>query len=188
MQERELSGRQQMIDSYYKIWQEAHRTSMSYMAELTDGLYKGFSTFFSDVLSGTKSIGDAFGDLAQSVLKMINDMIAKWLAARLMMGLFGSSFGNFGGNGMFPAFASGGNYSGGVALVGEKGPELINFNRGGYVYNAQDTGRLMESGDTYHQISVPVSVTGEASQRLTGRLRSEITELVQRIIYEEARA
>ena len=187
LQERDLSGRREMIDSFYTIWKEAHRSALSYMAELTAGLYQGFSTFFSDVLSGTKSIGDAFGDLAKSVLKMINDMIAKWLSARLMMGLFGSSFGNFGGGG-FPTFASGGNYSGGVALVGEKGPELINFNRGGYVYNAQDTRRLTESGDTYHQISVPVSVTGEASQRLTGRLRSEITELVQRIIYEEARA
>ena len=187
LQERDLSGRREMIDSFYTIWKEAHRSALSYMAELTAGLYQGFSTFFSDVLSGTKSIGDAFGDLAKSVLKMINDMIAKWLTARLMMGLFGSSFGNFGGGG-FPTFASGGNYSGGVALVGEKGPELINFNRGGYVYNALDTRRLMESGDTYHQISVPVSVTGEASQRLTGRLKSEITELVQRIIYEEARA
>ena len=185
MQERELSGRQQMIDSYYKIWQEAHRTSMSYMAELTDGLYSGFSTFFSDVLNGTKSIGDAFSDLAKSVLKMINDMIVKWLAARLMMGLFGSSFFS---NNNIPGFASGGNYSGGYALVGEKGPELINFNRGGYVYNAQDTKRLMQSGDTYHQISVPVSVAGETNPRLAGRLRSEITELVQRIIYEEARA
>lgn len=185
MQERELSGRQQMIDSYYKIWQEAHRTSMSYMAELTDGLYSGFSTFFSGVLNGTKSIGDAFQDLAKSVLKMINDMIAKWLAARLMMGLFGSSFFS---NNNIPGFASGGNYSGGYALVGEKGPELINFNRGGYVYNAQDTKRLIQSGDTYHQISVPVSVAGETNPRLAGRLRSEITELVQRIIYEEARA
>ena len=185
LQERDLSGRQQMIDSYYKIWQEAHRTSMSYMAELTDGLYSGFSTFFSDVLNGTKSIGDAFQDLAKSVLKMINDMIAKWLAARLMMGLFGSSFFS---NNNIPGFASGGDYSGGYALVGEKGPELINFNRGGYVYNAQDTKRLMESGDTYHQISVPVSVAGETNPRLAGRLRSEITELVQRIIYEEARA
>lgn len=185
LQERDLSGRQQMIDSYYKIWQEAHRTSMSYMAELTDGLYSGFSTFFSDVLNGTKSIGDAFQDLAKSVLKMINDMIAKWLAARLMMGLFGSSFFS---NNNIPGFASGGNYSGGYALVGEKGPELINFNRGGYVYNAQDTKRLLESGDTYHQISVPVSVAGETNPRLAGRLRSEITELVQRIIYEEARA
>ena len=185
LQERDLSGRQQMIDSYYKIWQEAHRTSMSYMAELTDGLYSGFSTFFSDVLNGTKSIGDAFQDLAKSVLKMINDMIAKWLAARLMMGLFGS---NFFSNNNIPGFASGGNYSGGYALVGEKGPELINFNRGGYVYDAQDTKRLLQSGDTYHQISVPVSVAGETNPRLAGRLRSEITELVQRIIYEEARA
>ena len=185
LQERDLSGRREMIDSFYSIWKEAHRTSLSYMAELTDGLYRGFSTFFSDVLSGTKSIGDAFGDLAKSVLKMINDMIAKWLSARLMMGLFGSSF--FSRNNI-PGFAAGGNYSGGVALVGEKGPELINFHRGGYVYTAQDTKRLMESGDTYHQISVPVSVAGESSPRLAGRLRAEITELVQRIIYEEARA
>ena len=185
MQERDLSGRREMIDSFYSIWKEAHRTSLSYMAELTDGLYRGFSTFFSDVLSGAKSIGDAFGDLAKSVLKMINDMIAKWLSAKLMMGLFGSSF--FSRNNI-PGFAAGGNYSGGVALVGEKGPELINFHRGGYVYTAQDTKRLMESGDTYHQISVPVSVAGESSPRLAGRLRAEITELVQRIIYEEARA
>ncbi|XEQ93667.1 hypothetical protein SCACP_25640 [Sporomusa carbonis] len=185
MQERELSGRQQLIDSFYKIWQEAHRTSMSYMAELTDGLYSGFSTFFSDILNGTKSIGHAFQDLAKSVLKMINDMIAKWLAARIMMGMFGS---NFFSNNNIPAFAAGGHYAGGYALVGEKGPELINFNRGGYVYNAQDTKRLIESGDTYHQISVPVTVAGEANPKLAGRLRSEITELVQRIIYEEARA
>ena len=46
----------------------------------------------------------------------------------------------------------------------------------------------MESGDTYHQISVPVSVAGESSPKLAGRLRAEITELVQRILYEEARA
>ena len=185
LQERDLSGRREMIDSFYSIWKEAHRTSLSYMAELTDGLYRGFSTFFSDVLSGTKSIGDAFGDLAKSVLKMINDMIAKWLSAKLMMGLFGSSFFS---KYNIPGFAAGGNYSGGVALVGENGPELINFHRGGYVYNAQDSKRLLQSGDTYHQISVPVSVAGESSPRLAGRLRAEITELVQRIIYEEARA
>ena len=188
LQERDLSGRREMIDSFYTIWKEAHRSALSYMAELTGGLYQGFSTFFSDVLSGTKSIGDAFGDLAKSVLKMINDMIAKWLSARLMMGLLGSSFGNFGGSGLLPSFAGGGEYAGGLALVGEKGPELIDFRRGGHVYDAQESRRILQSGDTYHQISVPVSVAGESSPRLAGRLRTEITELVQRIIYEEARA
>ena len=38
-----------------------------------------------------------------------------------------------------PAFATGGSYSGGMALVGEDGPEVINFNRPGQVYNAQQT-------------------------------------------------
>jgi hypothetical protein len=38
-----------------------------------------------------------------------------------------------------PAFASGGAYGGGVALVGEDGPELINFNQPGQVFNANQT-------------------------------------------------
>lgn len=155
------------------------------MAELTDGLYSGFSTFFSDVLNGTKSIGDAFQDLAKSVLKMINDMIAKWLAEH-MMGLFGS---NFFSNNNFPGFASGGNYPGQViTLVGEKGPELINFNRDGCVYNAQDTKRLLQKRRHLSSDQCAGECYGETNPRLAGRLRSEITELVRRIIYEEARA
>ena len=39
-----------------------------------------------------------------------------------------------------------------------------------------------------NQISVPVSINGDSNPKLAGRLRVEITELVQRILYEEARA
>lgn len=42
-----------------------------------------------------------------------------------------------------PMFADGGYYPGGLALVGETGPELINFNRSGQVYNAAQTSSLM---------------------------------------------
>ncbi|MCK9563078.1 MAG: hypothetical protein M0R02_10225, partial [Bacteroidales bacterium] len=45
-----------------------------------------------------------------------------------------------------PAFASGGSYGGGLALVGEQGPELINFNRAGYVHNASDTQAMLGNG------------------------------------------
>jgi hypothetical protein len=38
-----------------------------------------------------------------------------------------------------PAFASGGSYAGGMALVGESGPELINFNSPGHIYSASQT-------------------------------------------------
>jgi len=42
-----------------------------------------------------------------------------------------------------PQFASGGAYGGGMALVGEGGPELINFNGSGTVYNAQQSANII---------------------------------------------
>ena len=42
-----------------------------------------------------------------------------------------------------PRFADGGAYSGGMALVGENGPELIDFNRSGTVYNAPQTASMI---------------------------------------------
>lgn len=50
-------------------------------------------------------------------------------------------------NGQIPAFAAGGLYGGGLALVGEKGPELINFNKPGYVHTAADTASMMGGGN-----------------------------------------
>lgn len=43
------------------------------------------------------------------------------------------------------AFAEGGSYLGGMALVGEKGPELINFDKPGQVYTASQTSSIMGS-------------------------------------------
>ena len=45
-----------------------------------------------------------------------------------------------------PHFALGGGYAGGLAMVGERGPELINFDRPGMVYTAAQSSNLL-SGD-----------------------------------------
>ena len=42
-----------------------------------------------------------------------------------------------------PAFADGGLYSPGAALVGERGPEIINFTKPGYVHTAAETSRIL---------------------------------------------
>ena len=42
-----------------------------------------------------------------------------------------------------PAFADGGRYGGGLALVGERGPEIINFDKPGMVYTAAQSRNLM---------------------------------------------
>jgi len=44
-----------------------------------------------------------------------------------------------------PQFEKGGQYMGGLALVGEAGPELINFNQGGHVTNNDDLMSMMQS-------------------------------------------
>lgn len=45
-----------------------------------------------------------------------------------------------------PAFADGGLYGGGVALMGERGPELVNFNKPGYVHTAAETASILGGG------------------------------------------
>lgn len=50
-------------------------------------------------------------------------------------------------------YASGGNYPGGLAMVGERGPELINFRSPGTVYTASQTQRMLSGGtDTAEEV------------------------------------
>lgn len=61
--------------------------------------------------------------------------------------LYGSEKGNaakWAASQGLPAFAAGGSYQGGLALVGESGPEIINFDRPGQVYNATQTREAMQ--------------------------------------------
>ena len=61
-----------------------------------------------------------------------------------------------------PRFARGGNYQGGLALVGEEGPELINFENPGQVYTAPQTQRLLDNREVVAELKA---------------LRSEVIEL-----------
>ncbi|WP_312378827.1 DUF4214 domain-containing protein [Pseudomonas oryzihabitans] len=72
-------------------------------------------------------------------------------------------------NGQIPAFASGGNYAGGLALVGERGPEVIDFSRPGYVYNARDTAGMLSGADLSGVMSLLsrlINTVGEGNQHL----------------------
>jgi hypothetical protein len=61
-------------------------------------------------------------------------------------------------------FAKGGYYPGGLALVGEQGPELINFDRPGQVYTSAQTNNLM-GGNTARLEALVEGLTAEV-QRL----------------------
>lgn len=71
------------------------------------------------------------------------------------------------------AFASGGLYPGGLALVGEQGPELINFSNPGMVYTAAQSANLMNS-DKSSFIEAVVALTAEV-QMLRAETRAVVS-------------
>jgi tape measure domain-containing protein len=57
----------------------------------------------------------------------------------------------YGRSGGAQAYASGTNFApGGLSLVGERGPELIDLPRGSKVYTADQTAQMMKRGNTYN--------------------------------------
>jgi hypothetical protein len=63
-----------------------------------------------------------------------------------------------------PKFAGGGSYAGGMALVGENGPEMINFSQPGQVYNAGQTQNILSGiGDNSELVHELQSLRSEVS-------------------------
>jgi len=150
-----------------------------------DEFRMAFEDNVASVLDGSKSIKDAFTDLADSVIAQIARMIAKQWTAQLFgdMGTTGS--GSAGGGWMsalFSAFggpraAGGPMYPGKAYLVGEEGPELVRPMGAGTVVPAKETASLlggrMRGGDTF-------IFQGATSGRSVDRLRMERTRADRR--------
>lgn len=77
-------------------------------AKFDEVFQTGFSNAFAGVISGTKTLGDAFKDLANTIVQEINKIVAKEMASKIFGGMGGgNSFGGlisglFGGGGGDP--------------------------------------------------------------------------------------
>lgn len=160
-----------------------------------------FTTFGQQLRSGAsawssfKSAGlDALGKLSDKLMSMAADSLfaaafgGKGGAGGLLGGL-GSLFG-LGGSGStavmssglgagtgglsFPMFASGTSSApGGMALVGEKGPELVRLPRGAQVYNNGQT-RGMMGGSSVSVGDTSVNIYGNADEYGIAQVRQEL--------------
>lgn len=88
----------------------------------------------------------------------------------------------------YPAYADGGYYQGGLALVGEEGPELINFSNPGQVYTAKQTANML-SGDSSEVVAELKTLRGEVIM-LRAEVRADVShnaktaKLLDRVIPE----
>lgn len=82
-----------------------------------------------------------------------------------------------------PAFAKGGNYAGGVAIAGENGPELINFNTGGYVHTASQSRDILSQNDVVECLEVISAKVDklEAAAISTAVSNNKIAKLLDRV-------
>jgi len=82
--------------------------------------------------------------------------------------------------GKLRGYADGGYYSGGLAMVGENGPELINFNDPGMVYNASQTSRILTGGDDVVVEIRNLREENKVQSRALVNLQNRVTRLLER--------
>ena len=141
---------------------EAAKRSKSAFETLRDGM----ASAFTGILNGSKTARQAIGDLLKSLADMFASNAFKMLFTNMFGGSSESGTGFWGSMGSLfgGAFANGTPYApGGLSLVGERGPELVNLPRGSRVHTAQETSRMM-GGTLDIRLLVPEGVTAEQVQ------------------------
>lgn len=148
-----------------------------------------FTSHLEAMATGTESFGkglkNIFKDITNSIIKMLVNLSFQQYVQPKLQSLFGgvvSGIGAIGaGRGGVSSFASGGSFSkaftgnsfgkfasGGIApagmtLVGENGPELLQFNSSHRIYNASQT-RKMIGGEGANKVTV--NIINQSGQQL----------------------
>lgn len=142
------------------IFQEIERIR-GLSGDPTMSLSKAQSEFDSAIIAangGDVNAAKSLPGLSQTLLELAGQQATSLIELRRIEALTANAletaaYGYVGQYGLtVPQFAEGGSYSGGLALVGEQGPELINFSSPGQVSNASSTARMMDNTDLVNEI------------------------------------
>lgn len=102
--------KQTYLQAYQEAWYAVNKTSLGYAVDFANGMASSVQECISSAFAGTKSIGQAWKDLGQSIRKVIADVVADWIAAQvkmMAMNFIASIFG----------FSTGGQASSGIAAT-----------------------------------------------------------------------
>lgn len=127
---------------------------------------EGLSTFFEDILNGTKSVKEAFEDMGRSILQSVNRLVAQDIASKIFSSFKPSGGGGGSGGGIVEFFGSilssifgGPRADGGpvepgkIYPVGERGPEW---------FAPRSAGTIIPNGAMGGDINITVRVDGNA--------------------------
>lgn len=168
----------QMLEDYTNAHTDSAETRIENEKALAKAIEEGLAVQIGAVDTSIKTGADAANSVAGNVRRVIQakigEAIAKMLAsvpfpANLLLGaVFGASI-NALFNRLIPAFADGvTGFEGGVALVGERGPELVNLPGGSNVITNENTQQILGRLDSFAaQGSAPDTATTDQTAVLT---------------------
>lgn len=172
----------QQVTNYGDLAKSTFDSTMS-------SINSSFTSHLESIATGAESFGkglkNIFKDITNSILKMlVNLSFQQYIQPKLQsafgniasgLGAIGTSHGNvasFSSGGSFSSaftgnsmgkFASGGIAPAGMTLVGENGPELLQFNSSHRIYNASQT-RKMIGGEGASKVTV--NIINQSGQQL----------------------
>lgn len=163
--------------SWDAVMPHVRDTQFDQLATLEDGwddITSTITNFGQNMLTEQKSFSerckDLYNDLANSIMNTMMKVIMQGLVMKAVMGAFGFS----GGGGIafssdpswnvgYMAHANGGIASG-WSLVGEEGPELVNFTNPGRVYTAEQTAAAL--GGKGNPTNVKVVIENRSGEKI----------------------
>lgn len=166
-----------------------------------DDILDSFTNFGQNMLTESKSIGERFDDLfknlANSIMNTMMKVIMQGLVMNSIMGMFGmggsSSARSIGGvklytdmSGWSPvSFHATGGRAEGWAIVGEKGPELVDFSQPGRVYTAEQTAKALNGSNGLNNIKVVIeNKTGQQVKATQANVNVDIKGYIINVVLE----
>ena len=164
-----------------------------------DDMLDSFANFGQNMLTESKSIGERFDDLfknlANSIMNTMMKVIMQGLIMKSIMGMFGmgDTSGSIGDVKMYTdmsgwspvSFHAKGGLADGWAVVGERGPELVNFSQPGRVYTAEQTAKALNGNGSPNNVKVIIeNKSGQQVKATSASTQFNLKDMVINVVLE----
>lgn len=165
-----------------------------------DDMLDSFANFGQNMLTESKSIGERFDDLfkslANSIMNTMMKVIMQGLIMKSIMSMFsmgGGTSGSIGDVKMYTdmsgwspvSFHAKGGLADGWAVVGERGPELVNFSQPGRVYTAEQTAKALNGNGTPNNVKVIIeNKSGQQVKATSASTQFNLKDMVINVVLE----
>jgi hypothetical protein len=120
---------------------------------------------------GFKSLGDVAKNILQQITAELLNMAIRAMIIKPLAGALG-----------IPMFAKGTNYApGGLAIVGERGPELIQNRGGERIYNNKETMGILGGGKG-SGVNFTLNVNGNMTSEMLRETKLQMSNQLRRVL------